>query len=184
MANICTGRHTRATPTRMGSLQPGHAAGGGAPTGNSGHESFWDRGEVRSDRCHSAAAINPSPLLLPAGRRDAGGAELPASYAGTCSRGCATGQRGASPEKPSEAEPAPGGGTGPWGSSRCCRAGSCRRRTVAAGQSGAGGGSRGSGSRAPWSWGAGATARSALIELLLLQGDCYFIGLFLAALPG
>lgn len=32
-------------------------------------------------------------------------------------------------------------------------------------------------------WGAGAAARCALIELLLLQGDCYFIGLFLAVRP-
>lgn len=34
-----------------------------------------------------------------------------------------------------------------------------------------------------WSWGAGAAACCALIELLLLQGDCYFIGLFLAVRP-
>lgn len=36
----------------------------------------------------------------------------------------------------------------------------------------------------PRSRDAGAAARSALIELLLLQGDCYFIGLFLATQPG
>lgn len=60
----------------------------------------------------------------------------------------------------------------------------CRFPTPSRRGSGAGGGSRGSGSRAPRSWGAGAAARSSLIELLLLQGDCYFIGLFLAARMG
>lgn len=60
--------------------------------GNSGHESCWDRGEVRSDGCSSAAAVKPLSSLLPAGRRGAGGSELPAApYAGVCSRGCATG---------------------------------------------------------------------------------------------
>lgn len=41
----------------------------------------------------------------------------------------------------------------------------------------------GCGWRASWGRGAGATTQSALMELLLLQGDCYFIGLFLAARP-
>lgn len=160
-----------------GSPQPGHTAGGEAPTGNSGHESCWDRGEVQSNRCCSA--INPSsPLLLPAGRRGAGGAEAARILCRHTEPWlCRRATRSISlRRRPARREH---GAVG-----QHCRASSCHRHAAAAGPSGAGGGSRGSGSGAPWSWDAGATARSALIELLLLQGDCYFIGLFLAAQPG
>lgn len=98
-----------------GSPQPGHTVGGEAPMGNSGHESCWDRGEVQSNHC--CLAINASPLLLPAGRRGAGGAEPPASYAGTRSRGCAVGQPGASPSREGQR----GRSAGPWGSTAVCQ---------------------------------------------------------------
>lgn len=95
-ANICTGT----TPTRRGSLQPEHVVG--ALMVNLGHESCSDRGEVRSNRCRSAAA------LLPSGRRHRAACTLCRhAWPWLC-------HGGTSPEKASEADKEPGRSVGLW----------------------------------------------------------------------
>lgn len=153
---------------------PAARARGGrtSPDGQRSQESCRDSGEVRSHRCHSAAAIR--------GRRDAGNSELPAPCACACSRCCAA-ARGIFG---GEAQRDGAGARQERGAVGQRQELPCRFPTPSRRGSGGGGGSRGSGSRVPRSWGAGAAARSTLIELLLLQGDCDFIGLFLAVWMG
>lgn len=140
--------------------QQGQGAHGrwGTPTGSWGHESCWD-----GQGCDVIAATQPlqEPLFA--------GSELAAPALSVL-------------EELGGMQPDPGAVRG-HGAELGAAVLAPTSLTPRRGAEQAGGGFWGSGWRASWGRGAGATAQSALMELLLLQGDCYFIGLFLAARP-